>query len=68
MSAKYLFRLSAIPTNCWHTKSGTYYVVSESKENAREYLEKHLRDGYRITSCALLGEEYGGCLFGKVHK
>lgn len=64
----YLFKISLEPTNSWsryaNKKLKPIYVVQPNKNAAREYAEKHLKDGISIRAVSLLAEQYGGSMFG----
>jgi hypothetical protein len=64
----YLFRITVKPTDAWSRFSGKklkpFYVVSTNKVAAKEYAEQHLKDGLSVKTVSLLGEQYGGNMFG----
>jgi hypothetical protein len=64
----YLFRITVKPTDAWSRVNGKklkpFYVVSANKDAAREYAERHLRGGLKVSAVSLLAEQYGGNMFG----
>lgn len=68
MSYQYLYKVSLKATDSWsrytHKKLRPIYVVQSTKEDAKVYAERHLREGLSVKSVSLLAEQYGGCMFG----
>lgn len=44
------------------------YVMMDTKQNAIEYVEKHLNNGFKISNICKLGEERSGCLYSSLYK
>ena len=65
---EYLYRVTLEPTDVWSKwNSKTFkpiYVVMSSIVTARKYAEDKIDSGLKVKRITLLGEKWGGCLFG----
>ena len=58
-----LYRIS-VYTEWWvKHKPKPFYVISSTKQEAINYLQKHLKDGISVGKCIEMGEQLSGTMF-----
>ncbi len=59
----YLYRVTVIG-DVWNNFSRkSFYVMSRNKEEAKDILSGKLKEGFKISSVAFLGEQIAGSIF-----
>ena len=58
-----LFKVSVKHRDKWRKERKCFYAVSETKEQAKEYVERHLKTEYEVSHVSELGEQLAVYLY-----